>query len=346
MLRGLYADESQWTPAFKCSTNCTWPGDYTILGFDSVCENVTLATLSNKRCQRRVGSSRENCTMTTPNNVTIETTWFNTVFQTSAGLSAHTLTGDDEETSLEIARIAFYTTNRDNALYAMGITGEAVWDCSLKLAAWKRSNVSSTLNSFAMGAGERAPLEAGRIVAANPDDPETFNEFRLTLKQPGFPDSYLNTADVAAMRYFFTSPLFAGYLLEGESQPAHDIGNTIAFLDRDPGEVMKRVAEAMTVELQRGDMSELAVGYSRQHLTYFEVDWMWLILLACLQATTVLILITNIVQDRKYRSVPLWKSSQSALVYYSLDSDELLRTPISGPRELEQVSRTTRTRLA
>lgn len=283
--------------------------------------------------------------MTTPNNVTIETTWYNTVFQTSAGLSAHTLTGDEEERSLEIARIAFYTTNRENALYAMGITGEAVWDCSLKLTTWKRSNVSSTLKAFAMGDGVRAPLEAGGIVDADPDDPESF-ELRLILKQPGLPDSYLNTADVAAMRYFFTSPQFAGYLLEGESQPAHDIGNTIAFLDRDPGEVMKRVAEAMTVELQRGDMSELAVGSSWQHLTYFEVNWMWLILLASLQATAVLILVTNIVQDRKCPSIPLWKSSQSALVYYSLDSDGLLRTSISGPRELEQVSRATRTRLA
>jgi hypothetical protein len=147
--RGVYQNQSQWTPSFNCPSDCKWPDTYAVLGFAGVCENVTVATLATKRCALPdPDRSLQNCRMTTPRRVNIDTVFIPTVYETVSALNTTIFEGpsQNQRTDIivepEIATYAFYKNRVDGIMTAP--EQEAVWECSLNLTAYKSSNVTST----------------------------------------------------------------------------------------------------------------------------------------------------------------------------------------------------------
>jgi hypothetical protein len=339
--RGLYQNQSQWTPSFNCPSDCKWPDTYTVLGFAGTCENVTVATLATKHCALPdPDRSLQNCRMTTPRGVNIDTVFIPTVYETVSALNATIFEGpsQNQRTDIvvepEIATYAFYK-NRVDGMMATP-EKEAVWECSLNLTAYKYSNVTSTSNAFEIGHTERIPLESGF---------GNRNTGFLTFNQSGIPELSVIARDLGALKGFFQSTLFTGKSIQGESRPAPQLGCNPAFMTNNASDITTKLAKSMTDALQRSRGSQEFTGSYKQAVTYVRVRWVYLILLGVLEAAGTLLLIGTIIRAALKKDILLWKSSQSALLFSHIDSDGLIVTPKQGVKALEERVKTTTAQL-
>jgi hypothetical protein len=339
--RGLYQNQSQWTPSFNCPSDCKWPDTYTILGFAGICENVTVATLATKHCViPDPDRSLQNCKMETPRGVNIDTVYIPTVYETVSALNATIFAGPPQTQRMdmivepEIATYAFYKNRVDGMMSTP--EQESVWECSLNLTAYKYSNVASTSNAFEIGHAERIPLEPG--FGDNISGLLTFN-------QSGIPELSVIARDLGALKGFFQSTLFTGRSIQGESRPAPQLGCNPAFMANNASDVTAKLAKSMTDALQRSRGSQEFAGSYKQAVTYVRVRWVWLILLGVLEAAGTVLLICTIVRAGLKKNVLLWKSSQSALLFSHVDSDGLIVTPEQGVKALEERVKTTTSQL-
>jgi hypothetical protein len=337
--RGLYQDINSWTPTFSCASNCTWADSQTILGFAGACKNVTVSTLATKDCVvSEENSDMQNCRMTTPGGVHIDTVVFNTVYETISALNATITTPGGKATQPapgpEIATYAIY----DNGMGGLGRTTleESAWECSLTLTAYKYSEVSSVSNKFEIGATEQIPLQPGHADYAREV---------LIFNQSGIPELSVSSRDLGALKGFFQSALFTGTRLQGESKPAPQLGCNPAFMGNNASEITVKLAKSMTDALQRNNGSQQYAGSYAQTVTYVRVSWVWLILLGTLELAGTVLLVATIIRAGRKDDVLLWKASQSALLFSHIDSDGSIVPPKQGVKELEKMAETTKTQL-
>lgn len=340
IFRGLYQNPSQWTPSYKCPTDCEWPGAYTVLGFAGACENVTVSTLETKQCVGNGSVELQNCTMTTPHGIGLSTTYFATVYETLSILNATASKQtknilDPQVNEPEIAKYAFYSAE----IYDYPNTQEAVWECSLNFTAWKYSEITSDsiANALKIGNIERIPLEPGYIDK---------NRTNMIFNQSGLPEFSVYSQDLGALRAFLESTLFTGSILSGESRPKPQTGSNLAFLHKNVSEVTIRLARSMTDALQQGNTSRKHEGSYHQAVTFVRVRWVWLLLLVGLEAAASILLIATMIRARSKEDVLLWKASQTALLFSHIDADGLLVAPRYGLKELEEKAETTTTQIS
>jgi hypothetical protein len=340
--RGLYQNQTSWTPSFSCPSNCTWADSQTILGFAGSCNNVTISTLATKNCSlSEKNSDMKSCRITTPGGVGIDIVDFNTVYATVSAVSALNATSykplgvsPDPVSGPEIATYAIYENRIDELMY--NTTQEAVWECSLNFTAYVYSEVSSVSNGFEIGDIKQIQLEPGYA-------DQTAGV--LTFNQSGIPNLSVSARDLGALKGFFQSALFTGTRVQGESRPTPQLGCNPAFISNNASEITARLAKSMTDALQTNRASQRFTGSYDRAVTFVRVSWVWLILLGVLEAAGTVLLIGTIIKARLKDDVLLWKSSQSALLFSHIDSEGSFVPPKQCVKELEKLSETTRTQL-
>ncbi|KAL6857300.1 hypothetical protein J3F83DRAFT_365610 [Trichoderma novae-zelandiae] len=356
VLKAVYEGNRIFFPIeYFCFSNCTWDQDYAALGFSSTCVDVTEETMETMHC---LNSTEDRifgrCKLMTPGGIQ---------FDTSAYTSA-------EDNISHIGNDLAIAVGSSNLKYDVGpvINGSdlfrtAVWiwdnrgrgkggndlvtECSLGVAIYNYSNISTTQYDATIGATEKIPL--GNNTGATLDRSGTYfgdNLLWWNDTGPGQPDIYISLLDLAILADFFKSPSFSGghssVTSSGNYHPgAAGIFHSCTHSYDDEAvkscisEIFDSIAISMTSVLQQGG-TEVAQGLTSQIVVYIRVRWAWLILPLFVQFLGGIALIVTILGRKRTKNVPLWKASPIALLYHSVDEDGILVTGVKDPGQLEQ----------
>ncbi|CZS95500.1 uncharacterized protein RCO7_05700 [Rhynchosporium graminicola] len=340
VLRGFY--QNTWSPLFSCTSNCTWANNYTSLGFDSSCSNVTTETLSTKLCSKN--GSNVTCNFKPPGNIslttqTVLTTWLTIAITNSSSLlgeaGGFVNTGDQPDhlasISSGLVRTAVWT-NISNTIHGQDddglISEDHIIECTLSLVAWKYSNISPITNSFSIGTKENIPL--GRAHRLPPVPGIGYpNVDRYWFNSSSIPEMYVLSTNIGAL----------GRACQSTQ------GVTGAFAHQNVTAVFIKVAESMTGQLQQ---SNTILGYGMTadtSVVYIHIRWTWLLLPIFVEIAGAALLVSTIFSSRRSRNVHLWKSSPAALLFHSVFPDGLIVSELKGPAELNRRVRDLKIRL-
>jgi hypothetical protein len=333
-------------PKFQCRFNCTWdnPSSFISLGFGSTCNNVTLAVLETKVCSNVTtvrGARSETCRMKTPGGLTFNSTIVFTEFQTSVIVGTDSLYekaqskfGETKirEVAPEFMRIAVWrgisVFNTDRH-----IIGEEVTECTLRLAPWRYSNISSTNGNFA---AQTEILPAANWMW------DTSGRF-MSLKLDGLPELAIDAPDLAAISDFFKNEPFTGNITLGNLDGAQ-YGIRASLYQANITNTMDRVAKAMTDYIRSGPYSQRAVGTTVENVTTVKIQWYWVILPLFVEILAVLLLVLTMLLNGD--RTPLWKTSPLALLFTSYrTTDGSLVLEMDHPRQVREASKAMKAKL-
>ncbi|KAG8158222.1 hypothetical protein KVR01_011983 [Diaporthe batatas] len=357
ILKAFY--ELEIPPSFGCGTNCSWDQSHVSLGFSTSCINVTKATYATMNCTSNdLGGSR-NCTMTTPGNVTFDTTIHPTFWSTVLVIKAKALYSNFPEISTPFERLpskfirlaAFRQPSEYR--YSDG-TVEQTLECDVGFAAYNYTKASSTTNKFTIESMETIPLDDGylHINGSEPlgtsstDSLELFSY--ILFNTTGLPEFHVRTLDVGALVDYFVSPSFSGTLADGEWVPVYPAGITEAIRDphKNVSELMDSVAIAMTDQLRLNN-NAIAHGLAERTTVLVRVQWAWLALPFFVVLASGLFLVAAMVESRSKSEVGLWKSSATSLLFHTVSPAEgQMRPGIPGPEQLHKIAKSTKVRLS
>jgi hypothetical protein len=316
ILAGLYGLDTP--PKFNCRSNCTWNGSFVSLGFESSCQNVTIATIETKTCANlTIGRVREeNCFMTTPGGVKFNTSMSYTVFQSSLVVSTLNLFDVSRDNFLNrrindtapgFARIAVWSgaevyNSGINGAGRSPIVGEQVYQCDIRLAPWKYSNVSSTGANFTF---KKELLPQG-LWQWQPGGKS------LVLRQGNQPDLEIKITDLDSLARFFATEPFAGNVTIGSVEGV-PTGVRASFLKRNVTAIFKRVTTSMTDYVRTTANALPAIGSTAENIAFIKVQWVWFSLPLVVELLSIVVLFVTMCMNG--RSMDLWKSSPMALLF-------------------------------
>ncbi|KAL7943427.1 hypothetical protein V8C42DRAFT_354219 [Trichoderma barbatum] len=361
ILTGAYDGTSMFSPiSYTCISNCTWDAVFTSLGFGSICTDVTEETMATMDCLNSTEDRMmNNCELVTPGGV-----HFNT--------SAYTSDKDDIPS---IGNDLAVAVGASDLKYDIGpvINGSdlfrtAVWiwdkrgrgrgrdgkdlfmECSLGVAIYRYSNISSIQYEFTIGATDKIPLgnNSGTTI-----DRSRSSSGNIILwwnsTSPDLPDIHISLPDLVVLADFFNSPSFSGGHSSVTSSGNYHPGTAAIFqgCTHAEGDLVKscisqifdRITTSMTSQLLQSG-GEIAQGLTSQIVVYIRVRWVWLILPLVVQFLGGIALVVTIIGRKRTKNVPLWKASTLAVLYHSVDENGVLVTRVKDPRQLEEIGGT------
>lgn len=332
---------------FNCTSNCTWDQSYTSLGFSMGCTNVTEATYDTRNCTEYSNGTRI-CDLTTPGNITFSTAEADTMWSTVLVIQAATTYNlgfdsrfETEPVSPTFMRFAIFRQPSDYTKY--DTTVEETLECDLSFAAYTYSNVTSVGNDLNFGSIETTPLDPGSYVDAGNWSSQSYVLFNTT----GLPEFQVSIWDLGALLYFFPSDHFSGKLAVGESPATFSAGITPGVWSpgRNVSQVLQTMARGMTDQL-RSTYNANARGLTASSVVLVRVQWPWLALPFAVVLAAAVLLLAEMLESRRSRSISLWKSSSTALLYHTVSpAQDIISTQVQSPQQLEKLAKATRVSL-
>lgn len=335
------------TPAvFNCTSNCTWNDSHVSLGFSAACSNVTEATYATKNCTTSEMTGGQNCTMTTPGNVSFAIAEVPTDWDTALVIKAKSLYSPgtyDEPYPATFMRIVAF---RQPSSYSGDAADEQTLECDLSFAAYKYTNASSVASDFSIQDTEVIPLDPGHAALTWTNHTEMISD-SIIFNTSGLPEFRLADTDIGALLDFFPSDSFSGTLVDGESAPVYAAGITAAL--RNPqtniSALFTSMARMMTDQLRSG-YDAAAGGLSARPVVLVRVRWAWLALPLFVVLASTVLLAAEMAQSRRGRGVPLWKASSTALLFHSVSRETSTLLPqVRSPEQLKKAVGSTRVAL-
>lgn len=357
VFRGL--SETDWSRSHACSSNCTWPASQSVLGFNSVCNNVTDQTanisqvlLSNWNWSNPV-SYPVRFNLTTPSGISIpfEYTYGGANGEVTAAV-VRTAALDDSAVVANgsFLRVALFSDDHFGALpYNVGsaaahLPNEAsVVECTLSLVAWNYSAITSDDNNLKIGSRVLMPLsngvlQPGNEIASNPTNaPAPYVNY--TAAKSTF---HVNMYNIDRLQRFFGSSAFEGSVSTGwaSSGSPSDWGSVPAFLNTSFSDMMDQVASSMTDNLQQGKAAQQAYGLTQVSVNYIRVYWAWVYLPVVVQILALALLASTIIcNNRGNGRIPMWKSSRTVLLYHFLSQEGDMLCKLQDLEELEEMEK-------
>ncbi|KAL2847777.1 hypothetical protein BJY01DRAFT_234169 [Aspergillus pseudoustus] len=314
--QGLY--DLDIAEPFRCSAACQWSESYISLGFKSDCKNVTEATLDTSACAKP--AEKTYCNMTTPMGLDIQTERVDTASATGFYLNARSLqinrTGINRTLDLpEIARFAIYRSSVDSNFFAYD---ENVTECSLSLTAYEYAGAKANGSSFAFE--QKREVDIGDNSAwgfCGPMSTGFSDRLCLNATRRGgidIPALEINFASLAALGNFFISPAISTAWIEG-SYYNHNLGvaaalsGNVNLTDR-----FDMMANAMTDHVRYGPNTQTARGDLVERVPFVSIRWGYFVVPIVTEGFAILFAILSIINNRKSRNIPLWKSSSLAVL--------------------------------
>ncbi|CEJ92004.1 hypothetical protein VHEMI07685 [[Torrubiella] hemipterigena] len=340
ILQGLY--NITVPEIFRCTGSCRWKGSYVSLGFKTDCNNVTQATLNTASCGSEPNlPSSNNCNMTTPGGIDIATRF---IFTQSATTYYMNTTFDDSlwDTPKGLPRIlqtAIYRATVDSNFNSSHVN---VTECSLSLAAYRYTNASADGNEFSFGQVEEIDFELGSWGVS--DGPLTF---RVNASQTlDTPTMEISSIDLGALANFFSSNVVVSQWVAGNFEN-HGFGVSAALSgDVDiPGRFQK-MATSMTSYLRSRPDSKLALGETLTPTPFVVIHWPFMLGPVVIEVAAILFAICTIIQNRRSRKVPLWKSLALPVLECQYDDQfGLIHSEVKDIKEMKKTAETATVRL-
>ncbi|KAH0526239.1 hypothetical protein TsFJ059_009589 [Trichoderma semiorbis] len=355
IFRGL--SETNWSKSYTCGSNCTWPASQIVLGFDSVCSNVTAQTanISQIANWNRVAFGGVN--LTTPGGIVFPYTWMIGAADgsvTAASLRTMTLGPEATAANGSFMHVAFLSDSYFGRYYTdyIYVTEPAMPDiieCTFSLVAWNYSLVTSDEKNLNIGSRVLIPLNDGVYQGQSVGNALNTTAAHINYTAEGH-DFFVSMDEVEPLQVFFSSPAFEGSVDYGVGNPTDHyagVGVIPAFMNASFTDVMDRVARSMTDSLQQS-AAQRAYGLMQVDFSYFRVYWAWVSLPVALQFLAIVLLICTIIRNEEAGEkgqVPMWKSSRTVLLFHYFNEENDLLCDVQNPKELEDMEKTMETRL-
>ena len=303
------------------SANCTWHNDYTVLGFESTCNNVT--SLITQVCEGD-GPAISSCKITTPANNTLQVSYVATETRTLLNMSSvlSNFLEYDVDTTIDVhsPNLITFAVYRYNLGQDWDIDRNLTWDvmeCSLGLAGYKYSNVSVQNSEFKIGNTEQLALGTTNFSygVANGNSQNPIVYFNSTQSPQTFA---VNSVDLLSLVTFLQTKVFNGSLVGGDSSLTSDNGlGAVVIYDGNITEIATNMATSMTTQISSGGNATLAKGDVLTEETYVAVHWPFLSLPIASLVATAIFLAATILKTSKQHSA-IWKSSSVALLLHQV----------------------------
>lgn len=353
------------TLPFDCITaNCSWPGVYTTLGFESKCTNVT--TVSSRVCDTDIDGDEKKanesdntqyCNITTPGGVRIQTRYAMSESRTAVNVSAacpgHTFTDGSDLAGVDpiltctpymntstISTFAVYRYSATDPSNFDHIVPWEVIECNLSVAAYTYSDVSVRNNNFNVGKTKITPLSpdpsnAGIIDFVN----KVYVNFtgatdeKITFK--------INNADWFFLGRSLFSKVFRGGIAGGIVQymtNPEGIGPN-AFINANITDLSSNIAQSMTNRIRTSLNSTRVQGVAYTEVTFVNVRWPWFVVPSTTVLGAIACFLSTSIRNKK-KKMASWKNSSVALLLHRVNgvSDED-RHEIRDHRELEKYAK-------
>ncbi|KAL2183361.1 hypothetical protein L209DRAFT_767441 [Thermothelomyces heterothallicus CBS 203.75] len=349
--RGLFHLDS---PAvFNCTSSCRWNSTYISLGFASTCTDVTDATLNLPPGAKPAELDRDR-NLTTPGGVKLDASYSPTSWQTVISVRGISLLkpnstwlSEDEMITYmppEIARIGVLRADLLTPSWVIRTDTLEIVECDIRLAAYAYSNLSSTGNNLTE---KRHPITLNRGVVTFVDN-DTYAD-KLVFDQPPLPVLRASVPDIVALGALFTSSRFGGNIFDGETAPTQNTsGMGDAFRSGSIAKTFQNMVDSMTNQL-RASFDVKAQGQSIKQVVFVQVRWPWLALPLVVQILSLVFLIFVLVQSSQTKTLPLWKSSTTAVLTYDIRGDESgmgkLGTGVLSKKELKALVKSVEVKL-
>lgn len=332
---------------FNCTSNCTWDQPQTSLGFNMDCTNVTQETYATKNCTVYTNGTHT-CDMTTPGNVTFSTGEALTMWSTVLIIQAKSPYNFSIFNSLNPQPVSptfmrFAVFRQPSQYRTDKETVEETLECDLSFAAYTYSNATSVGNDFNFGNFETTALEPGSYIDVGSAGAQSYVLFNTS----GLPEFKVSMWDLGALLYFFPSDHFSGKLAVGENPAVYSAGITpgVWSPERNVSQVLQAMATGMTDQL-RSTYNANASGLTATSVVLVRVRWAWLALPFAVVLAAAVLLLAEMLESRRSRNIPLWKSSTTALLYHSVSpTRDIMSTQIQSPGQLEKIAKATRVSL-
>ncbi|KAL4756115.1 uncharacterized protein BDW70DRAFT_164795 [Aspergillus foveolatus] len=354
--QGLFGARSP--EPFTCPGTCRWADSYISIGFRTECKNVTRATLETVTCgpeQPDDPSDSVNvCTLKTPAGVDLVYHQVPSSGATTYTMNVATLLPNTtlQDTFPELTRFAIFRSSRDHnfMMFDTNIT-----ECSLFLTAYEYTGATANGNEFSFAL--RREVDFG---VPNPWDitPEGFRSAKLYTNETvhegvHIPALWVDYYSLKALQNFLTSYTFVsewwdgtiktvdrGYVWPNSGAVTALMGN-ISIPER-----FDSMATAMTDYIRYGPNRQNATGDTVQSVPYVSIRWGYFVVPVVTEAFAILFAILSIINNRKSREVPLWKSSTLAVLACQHEEQSgLLQTSSKDLLELETEAEKTQARL-
>ncbi|PHH80186.1 hypothetical protein CDD80_2557 [Ophiocordyceps camponoti-rufipedis] len=353
ILQGIYNISTP--PIFSCSGSCQWRQPYISLGFKTVCENVTAATLGSQRCGKASTahySGFKLCNMTTPQGTRIQTRFSSTSFATTFRLNATSPdviegTGSGDVWSAaardfpNLLKFAVYRATPITTFSGPSteVVNENVTACTLSLTAYNYSSAHSNGSDFRFGTVREIELPAEGWHRQSQDTGIRFRGPGLELE--------IGILEVVTLQTYFKSSMISSEWVDGESYHNTNWGISMALMgDVNLPARFDKMAASMTDYLRSSSNRLEAHGENVQWVASFDVRWLVLLGPAAVQLAVLVFTTLTVAHNRRNRNVPLWKSSALAILSCVHDGGSgSLRGGFRDVREMRKVARESFVRL-
>ncbi|CAG8931921.1 unnamed protein product [Penicillium salamii] len=334
---------------FSCPGACRWNGSYTSLGFKAECKDVTKATMQAATCNGSVNSLQQ-CSMTTPAGVNLTSRTMATEYGTIYALNAFAFPFGKQTIETitnelpEIVRFAIYrsTVDKDFAPHSINIT-----DCALSLTAYEYTDVKANGSSLTFGNkrevdfGVKNPWKytgGGGLNEVQTKNPDVYTNETINgdMTIPALGVTYLN---LYGLRNFFQSTTIVTEWVLGDFDNTNSGVATSLVGDVDIGDRFNKMATSMTNNLRYGTSGQDAFGDVIEKETYIHIRWWFFVAPCFIELLAVVFAITSMVQNRRSRRVPLWKSSVLAILACQYENGKLFSTSKDIKRIYEEAEK-------
>jgi len=327
--------------AFRCSTsNCTWPlQDYTSLGVISKCADVS---------RQSVSLCNGNCTFITPKGVRLypipqkddpEKDVDVTYIKNGTKFPLEPITvaaryGNDTDfhynSTISPDLLTFAVSRNSAESYA------EISECTLSWTGYLYQNISVTTNRLGIGNITVLPFENGGEVYIRSEEIGHI-EFSVTPTSPlyNIPNFIVN-ADILSIVQSYLIPLFAESLPGATRMNMAQIlytGNISGIYNI--SWVAANITAAMTERIRTGPSSVEIMGTAWATDVFVHVRWGWLVLPILITVASLLFLIMSIALG-KHCTTPLWKSSNTALLFHGLTPWDIEGHQVETVEEMDQ----------
>ncbi|KAL4755815.1 DUF3176 domain-containing protein [Aspergillus foveolatus] len=319
--QGLYGINI--TESFSCPGTCRWNEPYISLGFKAECKNVTQETLRSQSCAWIRDGVEEQCNMTTPAGLDIMTEYVQTTSATNYYMNAVSLIEPEYLDPLpEIVKFAVFrsTPGGSSPNGSYNIVNEDVTDCSLFLTAYeyRGAQANGSVFSFAqkreVDFGVSNPWNYRRTVSNGVDFTDLWYTNATKTDEFDIPELGMKHGSLLAIGTFFVSPSVVSKFVEGDGD--NQVLGVAAALsgDVDINDRFSRMAAAMTDYLRYGPNKLTAHGERIESVPFVSIRWGYFAVPIVTEGFAILFAILSIINNRKSRNVPLWKSSTLAVL--------------------------------
>ncbi|KAL3428611.1 hypothetical protein BDV09DRAFT_76832 [Aspergillus tetrazonus] len=314
--QGLYAVNT--TEPFRCSGSCQWSGSYISLGFRSDCRNVTEATLQTARCERVADNTT--CFMVAPNGVPLkaERIWTNSAMNfvmNAVAMQVGQESGERGEGLPELARFAIWKSSAD---HNFDVYNENVTECSLFLTAYEYTGGLANGSSISFAQRREVDFGVENPWTVGPAESHSYSNLvyinETTIGGTAIPHLEIAYSRLLTIEQFLVSPSIVSSWNIGNMENegfgvAAGLSGETNITDR-----FDKMATAMTNYLRYASDSQTAEGELIESVPFVSIRWGYFVVPIVTEGFAILFAILSIINNRKSRNVPLWKSSTLAVL--------------------------------